>query len=98
MSNLIVVSNFEEITEDNFYLSDEWAENISASCDINIIELRKMAHKGELFEAYIVDAKNYALYHQMDAEEVIIDADGNVLVFCENVVIGNWHKSVWDFD
>ena len=95
MSNLIVVTDFEKVPEDDFYLSDEWAENCSID---NIVELREMAKEGELFIAYVVDAKIYAIYHQMDASQIFIDFDNNEVMSCESAIIGNKHEDVWECD
>jgi len=92
MSNLIVVSDFEKVLEDDFYLSDEWAENISG----DITKLRKMAKRGELFYAYVVDAKSYAIYKQMDSHQIIINSDNDEVVSCESAVINNKHQHVWE--
>ena len=97
MSNLIVVTDFDEVPEDDFYLiDDDWIKD-NSGID-NIEELRQMAKDGELFFAYVVDAKNYAIYRQMDAEQIMIDGDNNTVMICESEIIGNKHDDVWAYD
>jgi len=93
MSNLIVVTDFEQVLEDDFYLSDEWAENCSID---NIAKLREMAKDGELFIAYVVDAKNYAIYRQIGASQIFINSDNDEVMSCESAIIGDKHKDVWE--
>lgn len=96
MSSLIVVTDFEPVPVDDFYLeSEDWIESNSID---NIEELRELAKNGELFYAYVVDAKNYAIYWQMDAGQIMIDEDNNEVMKCESVVIGDKHGDVWEYD
>jgi len=94
MSNLIVVTDFEKVPEDDFYLGDNWVENISGDID----RLREMAKNGELFYAYVVDAKDYVIYRQMDAHQIIIDFENDEVISCESKIIGDKHKDAWDYD
>ena len=93
MNDYVMVTNWEIVPEDDFYLSDEWIKAISG----NGQKLRKQAKNGNLFYAYIVLAKDYCIYHQMDALQIIIDEESNEIITCENVVIGNEHETVQEY-
>lgn len=87
MENLILVSNWEKVEEDDFFLSDEWTQEEKE----NISKAQKLQKEGNLYVAYIVDAKDYALFTQMDADQVFINADGNIILRCKSAVITNKH-------
>ena len=96
MNNLIVVTDYETVPEDDFYLADEnWIKNNGVD---NIKELRELAKDKQLFIAYVIDAKNYAIYRQMDAQEIRIDGDNNQVMTCESTIIENKHRDVWEDD
>lgn len=89
MNNLIIVTDWEKVDADDFYLTDEWAKSEDME---RIEEARKLQKEGRLYFAYIVDAKNYAIYYQMDADCVYVDDDCNVMLSCESAIIGNSHE------
>ncbi len=88
MDDLIIVSNWEKVEKDDFYLSDEWIKEAGKD---RIKEARKLQKEDNLYEAYIVSAKNYAIFNQMDASQVFIDNDGSIILHCESVVINSEH-------
>jgi hypothetical protein len=94
-NNLILVSNWEKVENDDFYLTDEWKEREEIE---NIKEARKLQKEDNLFTAFIVKAKDYALYSQMDADQVFIDKDGEIILRCEGAVINNNHIFRTEYD
>ena len=94
----ILVTDWIEVDKDDFYLTRDlfqnevyiypWIENASKE---NMKQARKLQKSGELYYGYIVDATNYAVFQQMDSEQVLIDSDANVIIICENAIIGNNH-------
>lgn len=94
-NNLILVSNWEQVDKDDFYLSDEWSKHEDID---NIKTARKSQKEGNLYIAYVVDAKNYALYSQMDADQVFINGDDDIILHCESAVIDNKHCHRIEYD
>lgn len=90
-NNYILVSNWDEVEKDNFYLSNKWGKDSYGRLD-EVKQGRKLQKEGELYYGYIVDAKNYAIYYQLDANEVLINGDGEVIIQGESQVIDNDHK------
>jgi hypothetical protein len=90
-NNLIIVTDWEKVKKDDWYLSKEWEET-GEDCK----RARELQKEGRLFIGYMVDAKNYAIYGEMDSQEVFIDDDGYIVIYCESVVINNRHKMVFD--
>ncbi len=88
MNNLIIVSNWEKVEKDDFYLSEKWLKEEDNIC---MKEAKRLQKKGNLYVAYIVDAKNYAIYSQMDANQVFINLDSDVILHCESAIIENNH-------
>jgi len=97
MSDYIIVTDYEKVSSDNFYLTDEWLSH-SSCCDMTPQQIRCMAEAGELFEAFVVSALAYGIYQQMDSQMMYIDADNNVIVRCESEIIGNRHESCEKYD
>jgi hypothetical protein len=95
-NNLILVTDWDKVESDNFYLTDDWSDK-TGDYD-NIQTARGLLNEGKLYVGYIVDAKNYAIYYQLDANEVLIDQDANVIVHCESSVISNDHKHREEFN
>lgn len=95
MSN-IVVTDWEEVEVDDFYLSDEWISEIGSKEKQK--ELKEMAENNEIFEAFLVDCCNYAVFQQMDSQKVFIDSSRNILLHCESTVIDNDHEEKWKDD
>ena len=84
----IMVTDWEKADKDDFYLSEEWAENAGG----RMAEARELAKNGHLFIAYIVPAVHYAIYTQMDATQIFINEHGEEIMSCEGEIIGNNHK------
>ena len=85
MEELILVSNWEEVDKDDFYLSKDWEKQEPEQ----IIIARELQKENNLFVAYIVKATNYAIYKQMDASQVFINEDSDVILNCENEIINS---------
>jgi len=94
MNDLILVTDWDKVDKDDFYLSDEWLDEIGSKKRQR--ELRRMAKNNELFEAFEVPAMSYAIYRQMDAHQVLINEEGDVLLSCESAIIDNDHKARWE--
>ncbi|MDD5098597.1 MAG: hypothetical protein PHD31_02695 [Candidatus Pacebacteria bacterium] len=86
MNNLILVSNWEKVDKNDFYLSDKWNKKMGG-----VKEAKELQKNNDLFVAYIVEAKNYTLFSQMDASQVFINKDGDVILHCESAVIDDKH-------
>ena len=95
MDNLILVSNREIVEKDDFYLQKKWLKEIGEQNKSK--SLQRKADARELYFAYIVPAKNYVLYKTMDAEQVIIDDNDNIVMHCESAVIDNNHLLKLDY-
>lgn len=95
MSN-IVVTDWEEIEVDDFYLSDEWISEIGSK--ENQKELKEMAENNKLFEAFLVDGSDFAVFIQMDAHKVFINEDKEIMLHCESAVIDNDFEEKWKDD
>ena len=93
---MILVSNWEKVDKDDFYLSDNWKGEEKEKKE----EAKALQEKDNLYLAYIVIAKSYALYSQMDAEQVFINSDGDVILHFpgESVVIDNKHDYKIEID
>jgi len=88
MQNEILVTDWEKVEADDFYLSEKWAKKEGVE---EMLLARKLCQKGKLYIAYIVNAVEYAVFTQMDAQQVFIDGDCNILVYCESAIISNNH-------
>jgi len=86
MKKYILVSNFDKVEKENFYLTNEWGKKIYGRLD-EIKEARKLQEKGNLYYAYIVPALSFAIYWQMDAQEVFINSEMEVVLEGESSVI-----------
>lgn len=89
----IIVTDWEKVEKDDFYLSKEWLEDAGEE---QMKEARRLQKEGKLYIAYEVGAVHYAIYTQMDASQVFIDSDGDIIMTCEGAVIGNDHKERWE--
>lgn len=96
LKDLIIVTNWEKVDKNNFYLSNDWANHESME---NIQEARKLQKKGLLYVAYIVSAVNYAIYLQMDADQVFVNDECDIILYCETGIIDNnhQHKKAFEF-
>ena len=95
-TDYIMVSNWDKVDKDDFYLSDDWLEEIGSKKRQR--ELKHMAKEGNLFEAYVVPAIHYAIYSQMDAHQVFINEDGDEVLSCESTIIGHDHRERWKYN
>lgn len=90
-NSIIVVTNHEKVEADNFYLTDEWKDE-----DKDRIEhARELQKEGKLYYAYLVKSVDYALYQQMDSDEVFIDNNDDIVLYCESQIIDNDYTSKW---
>ncbi len=91
MGSNIIVTNWDEADVNDSCLSREYLSGQGIKGK-DATTARKLAKEGNLYEAYLVNAVNYCLYSQMDAQYVLIDDDGNIVVNGEGSVIGNDFK------
>ena len=87
-NEMIIVSDWEKVEADDFYLTEKWDKEGGHD---SVVKARKLQSNGDLFIAYIVPAVHYAIYQQMDAQQVFIDKDGHVVLDCESAIINNKH-------
>lgn len=90
----IMVTDWEEVNKDDFYLIKEWYEKGGKE---NVISAKKLQKEGKLYVAYIVPAVHYAIYTQMDAQQVFIDDEGKFALDCESATISNNHSKRWEY-
>jgi len=95
MNDLIMATNWDLVEEDNFYLTKDWEENGGKE---NVEEARKLQKERNLFYGYIVEAKNYAIYNQMDSTEIFINEDGERILTGESQVIDSDYKHREEFN
>ena len=86
----ILVTNWEEVEKDDFYLMNDWLKRIDKDGRRELKRLQKM---GQLYKAYIVPAENFALYREMDALQVFIDKNFDIVLICEGAIIDTHFKS-----
>lgn len=91
----VMVTDWERIDADDFYLTDEWAENLHPD---NLRQAKALQVDGQLYIGYVVPAVHYAIYNQMDARQILIDEYGDEVMSCEGVVIGNSHQKAFEYD
>lgn len=84
MEDLIIVSNWDEVDANDFYLSKEWEKTEGKE---SVKKARELQKESNLFEAFILPAKAYALYKLSDADKVLINRDGDTILHCEGAVI-----------
>ena len=85
---MILVTDWEKVEKDDFYLSDDWLRD-----DADGVErARVLQEQGKLFVAYIVNAVDYAVYYKMECSKVFIDDDCDRVLLCESDIIGNDHQ------
>ena len=90
-SEMIIVTNWEKVKKDDFYLSKDWEEDYPEE----VKRARELQVRTNLYIAYRVPAVSYALYSQMDAEPIFINHDGDFILRGENEVIGNDFTNKW---
>ncbi len=95
--NLILCTDWEVVEEDDFYLTDKWAKEMDYDKEV-MKEAREMAKNKKLYCGYIVDAKKYAIYYQLDASQVLINNDMDIIINCESSVIYNDMKKVISYE
>jgi len=94
MDNLIIVTNWDKVDKDDFYLSDKWKDEAGED---SLKQAKELQEKGELYEAYIVRAVDYAIYGQLDSDQVFVNDDCDVIVNCESQVINSDHEHRAEF-
>lgn len=92
--DFIIVTNWDKVGKDDFYLSDKWGEHEGVS-DL-VEEARKLQAKDGLYEAFIVGGVSYLVYRQMDADRVFVNDNCEVLLRCESSVINSGDYSHCD--
>ena len=95
MEDMILVTNYDEVDKDDFYLSDDWLSEIGSKKEQR--RLKKLAKEGNLYDAWVVPAVTYAIYCQMDAHRVLIDEDGDEVLSCESDIIDDEHQEKWEY-
>lgn len=75
---LILVTNFEKADYSHPLLADDWLKE-QGKTEEECIDIAQWSTHGILYEAYIVPAMNYCIYHELDAQEVIIDRKRNII-------------------
>ena len=81
--------------KDSFYLSDDWKNEVGKDV---LKEARKLQKEDNLFYAYIVGAKDFAIYGQMDSDQIFIDEDMNEVMHCETQIIDNEFTDRWEHE
>ena len=71
--------------------------NVEEAGEENIKLARKLQKNNELFYAYVVDAKDYVLYSQIDSHQILIDLGKNEIISCETKVIDTDHIDKWEY-
>lgn len=94
MNDYVMVTDWEEVNADDFYLSEDWAKNINSE---TLQQAKELQAIGELYFGYTVSAVNYVIYHQMDAGQIFIDSQGNEIMSCESAIIGNKHQDQFEY-
>lgn len=97
MSKHILVTDWEQVDEDDFYLTNEW-DLFKDMEEVDKEELKNRVKNGNIYLAYTVGATSYAIYRQMDAFQVFIDRDLNIVLECESAIIGNNHEKRIEHD
>ena len=95
MSDLIVVTDWEEVEKDDFYLTKDWGKDVGQD---NIKRAKKLQKEGGLFIGYIVSARDYCIYGQMDSDQIFIDIKGNEVLRCETQIINNDFADKFSYD
>ena len=95
--DLILVSNWEKVPTDDYYLSADW-QTSNGESDETMAEANKLAKQGQLYYGYIVPAVSYAIFKQMDSNQVLINDDGEVIINCETAIIDNQHEHREEFN
>lgn len=93
--DMILVTNYDEVDKDDFYLSDDWLSRIGSKAEQR--RLKRMAKEGNLYDAWVVSALSYAIYGQMDAHHIFIDEGGDEVLSCESDIIGDEHREKWEY-
>jgi len=94
MSDYVMVTDWEEVDADDFYLSEDWAENVGEE---TLTRAKELQANGSLYIGYVVQAVNYIVYKQMDSGQIFIDEDGNEIMSCEGAIIENKHKDQFEY-
>ncbi len=93
-TDYVVVTDWEKVEKDDFYLSKDWEEEYPEE----VKQARELQEEGKLFVAYIVAAVNFAIYSQMDAAQIFIDRGGNEILRCETAIINREKMTRWEYE
>ncbi len=74
MDDMVLVTDWAKVEADDFYLSSDWDDDADQKK-----EAIKLQAEGNLYKAYIVSAKNYCIYAQMDAAQIFIDQNAAIV-------------------
>jgi hypothetical protein len=91
--DFIIVTDMDPVEKDDFYLSREWEEHTDKP---TMRKARKLQREGKLFVAFRAAALSYALYHQMDAEQIFIDDEKNKVMVCKSEIISDGFEDCWE--
>lgn len=89
-----MVTDWEPVEADDFYLTEDWAENVEPK---TLQDAKELQANGQLFVAYTVPAVHYAIFVQMDAGQVFINSDGDEIMSCESAIINNHHQKRFEY-
>ncbi len=88
----VIVTNWERTDKNNDYLDDSWAKLYPDQ----VAAARKLAEKGQLYDAWLVLATNYCRFRAMDSTAVFINLDGEIILEGEGEVIEKPHKKCFE--
>lgn len=91
MENYILATDWELVEKDDFYLSDDWKEEDKDTKE----KAKKLAGFERLYRAYICNPVSYCVSNQIDANEVYINNDFDIIIRCETTIINtNMQKCI----
>ena len=93
--NDLIVTNWEEVEKDDFYLTKDWEKEVGKD---NIKRAKELQKEGKLYIAYVVNAKDYCIYGKMDSDQIFIDGEQNEILRCETQVIGTKFEDKFAYD
>ena len=91
--DMIIVTDHDKVEKDSFYLTDEeWRRD-------HADEIEKCEAAGDsLYCGYLVGSTTYCVFRQMDAMEVYINFEGEILMECEGEIIESNHKTAFEYE
>ena len=94
-TDYVMVTDWEEVDVDDFYLSEEWT---SGAGEENMVRAKELQAAGQLYIGYVVLAVHYAIFGQMDSSQIFIDRDGDEIMTCEGAVIDSPKKQAFEYE